>query len=145
MSGKRVWWYFFSFFVLIIAVDTTMMTLALRTHSGPVTDHPYEKGLAYNRVVEAEQKQEELGWKSSIEYKNDALVFALYDKDKHPLTPDKAVASFIRPTRPGMDFTAELKEGRAPISIPAKGLWEVRVDATYQGVHYQQSKRIIIE
>jgi hypothetical protein len=33
---------------------------------------------------------------------------------------------------------------KTPITFPTNGLWEVRVDASHAGVHYQQSKRIVV-
>lgn len=145
MTGKRVWWYFVAFFGFIAAVNAVMVTLALRTHSGTVTDHAYEKGLAYNRVIEANEKQETLGWEGKIDYRDGMLHFALSDKEGHALPPEKATATLTRPTQQGMDFSVELTGSQTPVSFPANGLWEVRIDATYQGVHYQRIKRIVVE
>ena len=152
MTGRRVWWYFVAFFGFIAAVNTVMVTLAIRTHSGIVTDHPYEKGLAYNRVVEAEKKQQELGWKSVIELRHSraggnklVLYFELKDKAGAIISPDKATATITRPTQSGMDFTLELKGAETAVEFPAKGVWEVRVDAQHGSVHYQQSRRIVVQ
>lgn len=145
MTGKRVWWYFVAFFGFIAAVNAVMVTLAIRTHSGVVTEHPYEKGLAYNQVVEAEKEQEALGWKGSINYKNGALSFDLHDQNNLPVAPEKTTATITRPTQQGMDFTVDLKGAETPVLFPANGLWEVRVDAMHEGVHYQQSKRIVVQ
>ncbi len=144
MTGRRVWWYFVAFFCFVAAVNAVMVTLAVRTHSGVVTEHPYEKGLAYNAVVEAEEKQESLGWKGSIAYKNASLHFSLRDKNKQAILADKAVATVTRPTQSGMDFKLELTGKSTPITFPARGLWLVRVDVSHAGVHYQQSKRIVV-
>lgn len=144
MSGRRVWWYFVAFFGVIAAVNATMVTIAIRTHSGVVTEHPYEKGLAYNAVVDAEKKQEALGWKSRITYENAALHFTVWDKNNQPLTPDSAKATITRPTQQGMDFKSDLTGESTPITFPAPGLWEVRVDAVHAGAHYQQSQRIVV-
>ena len=144
MTGRRVWWYFAAFFGFIAAVNAVMVTLAIRTHSGIVTEHPYEKGLAYNAVVAAEEKQEALGWKGRIDYQRGALQFTLRDRHNQPLTIEKATATITRPTQPGIDFTVELTGEATPITFPTNGLWEVRVDAAHAGVHYQQSKRIVL-
>lgn len=143
MTGRRVGFYFFAFFAFVAAVNGVMMTLALRTHSGPVTDHPYEKGLAYNQVVEAQKAQDELGWTSEINYENGMLAFTLKDKAQKPITLDKATATFTRPAQQGMDFTVELEGPQSPVSFPLPGAWDVRIDAVSSGVHYQRSKRII--
>lgn len=145
MTGRRVWWYFVAFFGFVAVVNAVMITLAIRTHSGVVTEHPYEKGLAYNHVVEAEQQQEALGWGASLYYKGGMLHFVLHDNKNHEIACEKATAAFTRPTQQGMDFTVELQGADTPVAFPAKGLWEVRVDGMHEGVHYQQAKRIVVE
>lgn len=145
MTGKRVGWYFIAFFGFVATVNALMVTLAIRTHSGVVTEHPYEKGLAYNTVIQAEEKQESLGWKSDLDYANGALHFTLRDKHNQRITPQTASATITRPTQQGMDFTVTLTGARTPITFPARGQWEVQVDAEHQGVHYQQRKRIVAE
>lgn len=145
MTGRRVWWYFFAFFGFIVVVNTVMVTLAIRTHSGIVTDHPYEKGLAYNRVVEAQEKQDQLGWKGAIGYKDGVIIFTLHDKNNHPVAFDNATATITRPTQSGMDFTLELKGAETSVEFPVKGAWEVRVDVQHGSVHYQQSRRIVVQ
>lgn len=144
MNGKQVFGYFLAFFGLIIAVNAVMITYAIRTHSGTVSKHPYEEGLAYNKVIEAEETQEALGWSSTITYSNGMLYFDMFDANHVPIIPDKAIAHMTRPIQYGMDFTAELQGRETSIHFPINGLWEVRIDATYQNMHYQKSKRIII-
>jgi nitrogen fixation protein FixH len=147
MTQRDRWipWYFVAFFVFIALVDGVMVTLAVNTHTGLVTDHPYEKGLAYNQVVKAEKKQEALGWESEIEFVKGVLHFALRDRNNQTLVPEKITATLVRPTQAGMDFSVEMNSSATPVAFPAPGLWEARIDAIYQGVHYQQSRRIVVE
>lgn len=149
MSGKHVWWYFASFFGFIAMVNAVMVTLAVRSHSGTVTEHPYEKGLAYNQVVEAEEKQRKLGWdgRITLQSNNDIYTFAfeLRDKNKIVITPENVTVHFTRPTQAGLDFSVTLSDGKAVIVFPAKGAWLARVNAMHEGVHYQQSKRIMVQ
>lgn len=149
MTGKRVFWYFAAFFGFIAVVNAVMMTLAIRTHSGVVTDHAYEKGLAYNKVVEAKEAQEKLGWKGEIELLTSVgegiLHFIIKDRSGHHIIPDKAIATITRPTQSGMDFTIELKNAETRIDFPAKGVWDVRVDAVIGEKPFQQTKRIVVE
>lgn len=148
--GRRVFWYFVLFFVTLIAVDATMATIAIRTQTGVVTEHPYETGVAYNKVVAAYKEQEALGWKGDITYRNGTLSFALKDNKNHPVIAEKVTAQFSRPTQSGMDFKAELKApGNGVYSItpsfPAKGVWDIRLFATQGDKHYQQPQRIVVE
>jgi len=145
MTGKQVALYFVAFFGFIAIVNAAMVTLAIRTNSGVVTEHPYEKGLAYNKIIDAEKKQEELGLNNILNYKDGLLHFELRDKNNKIITPESATATITRPTMQGMDFVIELKGVDTAIDFPAKGLWELRVNAKIDGNNYQQSKRIVIE
>ena len=141
---KFIPWYFVIFFVVLALVDGVMVTLAVSTQTGLVTEHPYEKGLAYNQVVKAEEQQEALGWKSDVKYENGILFFVLKDAGGKILHADAITANIVRPTQAGMDFLVKLNEGKVPIIFPIKGLWEVRVHAKVGQQEYQQSKRIIV-
>jgi len=137
-------WYFVMFFAVVALMNGIMITLAFRTHTGTVTEHPYEKGLAYNQVVKAAETQAALGWKAQIAYTDGMLCFALRDAHHHPLTVDSATATITRPTREGMDFTQRLTGEKTPLTFPAKGVWDVRVNAMHRGVPYQQSMRVMV-
>ena len=143
-KDRLIPWYFVMFFVFIALVNSVMVTLAVRTHTGTVTSHPYEKGLAYNRVVEAQEHQAALRWKGMISYTDGVMRFALKDSRGMPVVPEQAVATITRPTQAGMDFSVTLDGGLAPIRFPAKGLWDVRVDAVARGEHYQQATRMVV-
>jgi nitrogen fixation protein FixH len=137
-------WYFVMFFVVIACMNAVMVTLAVRTHSGLVTEHPYEKGLAYNSVVQADAEQLALGWSSTIRYADGALVFNLTDRHHRPLPFTHANATLTRPTSSGMDFEVPLTGKTTPVTFPASGLWHVQVDVTQAGHHYQATQRIVV-
>lgn len=141
---KWIPWYFVLFFVVVAAVNAVMVTLALRSYSGTVTDHPYEKGLAYNKVVAAANEQDALGWKAGILYKQGKLHYVLQDKNGIVLKPDMVEASISRPTQRGLDFALPLAGEATQVDFPEKGVWEVRVDALYQGKHHQHMQRIVV-
>jgi nitrogen fixation protein FixH len=137
-------WYFVAFFLVVIVVDSILGTLAVRTQTGTVTEHAYEKGLAYNTIIKAEEQQASLGWKSDITLADNILHVTLHDTKGVVLTPQQLTARFFRPTQAGMDFNVNVKNGEAPVTLPAHGLWEVRIYATVNGTSYQQSKRLVI-
>ena len=86
VHGRRVLFYFIAFFAIFMAVDAYMAALALKTNTGVVTQQPYEEGLAYNRTLEEAQKQADLGWHGTIDYKRGQLTFALNDASGRPLS-----------------------------------------------------------
>ncbi len=145
LKGKRVFFYFFMFFGFIATVNAAMIILATRTHPGIVTEHPYEKGLAYNKIVNAETEQEKSGWHGDISLRGQDIIFSLRDAQNKIITPNQATAIISRPTQAGMDFEVKLSYGEAQVSFPEKGLWEVRVFANIDDKEYQQAKRLVIQ
>ena len=145
LTGRKVFFIFAAFFGITALVNAYMVTEALKTHSGLATDHPYEKGLAYNQVVQAEEAQEHLQWKSDISYTHGVLKVTLTDKHGAALKPSSLHARFYRPSTAGMDFERDLKPEGDAITFPAPGLWEVRIFATVGDHSFQHAKRLTIE
>lgn len=142
---RMIPWYFVAFFLVVLAVNGVMVMLAVRTHTGTVTDHPYEKGIAYNQVVQAENSQEKLGWKAQMILDGETLNVVLKDARGNTLSPNSLTVRFVRPTQDGMDFEVTPRNGKAQVRLPARGLWEMRLFATVGGTNYQQSKRVIVQ
>lgn len=146
--GKRVLLYFVLFFGLIIVVNIILVRLALGTFSGTVSTHPYEDGLAYNRVIAAEKAQAALGFTHRAHYANGALHLTLRDAKGAVLTPHSAHAQFRRPAQKGHDVSATLTGEITPISLPLKGVWDVQIDAEIlhnaAPQHYQVNTRIVV-
>jgi nitrogen fixation protein FixH len=145
-------WYFVAFFGFIALVNAGMITVALQTHTGLVTDQPYEKGLAYNEVVQAEAAQHALGWHATLTFMplpkthdkaGGRFVFTLKDANGKELRPQVLRIFFTRPTQSGMDFVHDMALS-SDIIFPARGLWEARVIARIAGRPYQYAKRVVI-
>lgn len=154
-DNKRFPWYFVMFFAGIALIDGVLVTLAVRTNTGLVTEHPYEQGLAYNQVVKAETSQEALGWsaemRADVTAPNTAEVTALLkDSSGNAIRLERVYAVFTRPTQSGMDFTAELTRApeqmwRANVTFPKPGLWEMRLYAKNSEHVFQQAERIVVQ
>jgi nitrogen fixation protein FixH len=141
--GYRILWYFVAFFGLIAAVNAVMVTLALRTHTGVITEHAYEKGLAYNQVVEAANAQAALGYTASITYEAGNLAVMIRDARGISLPLHDAKAYLRRPANHALDFVKPLSGASTPLALPAPGNWEVRVEAVVEGQPYQHTQRIV--
>ncbi len=144
LRDRLIPWYFVAFFLVVILVDGVMATIAVRTRTGLVTDHAYERGLNYNQAIAAERGQEELGWKANITIREQTLHVTLTDATGAPVTPTTMRAHFYRPSTEKLDFEVTLKNGEAALSPPANGLWEVQVFATVGDKRFQQRKRIVL-
>lgn len=142
-------WYFVLFFLVVIAVNVVMATLAVRTLSGTVTDHAYEKGLAYNKIIAAADAQAALAWQGDLRVSGTGLTrhieFTVHDKAQQLLSTESVTLSVRRPTRDGMDFETRFKGASGDVTFPELGQWEVRAFATVAGKPYQLAKRIVVE
>ncbi len=149
LRDRIIPWYFVMFFAGLALVDGIFVTLAVRTHTGIVTEHAYEKGLAYNQVVTASEEQALLGWQASILPEARGLRFHLHDREGGLLRPSRVRAIITRPTQAGMDqkveFTAsEDGSWHTPLALPVNGLWEVRVFAHVGDQTYQHAQRLVL-
>lgn len=148
-SDKWIPWLFVLFFVVIAIVDGAFATIAIKTKPGLVTENAFEKGLSYNKTLEAAQAQEKLGWQGDVALEGDRLVFRLKDGDGILLQGAKITARIVRPVQNGYDFEAPLAETapgvyESEIHFPLKGQWGVRVFAQWQDKHYQSAKTLMV-
>ena len=147
-------WVFFAMFAVIIAVNAVMVAFAFSTWTGLETKGHYEKGLAYNKTLEAARRQDALGWQVDIALEQgDAekvwLEVTFRDPDDRPLRLQAVEARLVRPTHSGHDFEvplARLQEGRygTELTPPLPGQWDIRVKARHDGGIYQATRRVMI-
>ncbi len=52
LKDRLIPWYFVMAFLVVFAVNGVFIYLATSTHPDVVTENAYEKGLAYDRIVE---------------------------------------------------------------------------------------------
>lgn len=149
-SDRFIPWYFVLFFAVLTAVFAVFVYIARSTHPGLVTDRAYDKGLGYNKVIASAEAQDRLGWTSAIStgFESGRAIVTLSLKDKKGAPLDGAQVSLwlIRPVKSGMDVKDEMLpagkgvyEGRAV--LPARGLWDVRIEAVKGDSRYQAYKR----
>lgn len=148
-SDKWIPWYFVAFFVVLAALDGIFVYVAVSTQTGVVTQHPYEKGLAYNRTIADAEAQEKLGWQGRIDFTQPLLTFTLKDRTGSAITQAKATAYFSRATQQGYDFSTPLP-GNADgvysgsVAFPLNGQWDVNIAVVWNNTHYQKHARILV-
>jgi nitrogen fixation protein FixH len=152
LTGRKVLFFLVVFFVVVAIVNGIMIRLALDTDTGVVSKHPYEEGLAYNKVVEAVNAQEKLGWKVTLQDVPSAtpltqeVEISVQDATGKAIIPDTITANLTRPTREGEDFSVTLAAtGKTSIHFPEQGVWDMRIFIIHQKNHYQLSKRLVIK
>lgn len=142
-------------FLVVIAVNATLIFFAQDTFSGLETASPYERGLDYNRTLAAEAAQQRLGWQSQAEITAESdgtrsLAVRMTDRDGQPMDGLKLSAYLVRPSNEGLDLTIApqaMGEGRyeASFTLPAAGQWELRLVAEGDGVAWQHSERLFVK
>ena len=146
---KYIPWMVVVFFLIFIAVDAVMVTLAVRTQTGVVTEQAYEKGLAYNQALDAAEVQKSWGWMSVISLHEDILSFSLQDKNSQIIKGAKVTAIIRRPVQDGYDVSYSLTQTingdyQTQVSFPMPGEWDVKVSAKWQNKHYQAHQTFIV-
>lgn len=149
-SDRFIPWLVVLFFAVFMSVDAVMVTLALRTHSGVVTEAAYEKGLAYNQTLDAARQQAESGLHHEMALEGRVLRFRLTEATGEPVRDAEVAVKVKRVVKDGHDFEVIMQavgdEGyyEAVLGVPMTGAWQVRVYATWQSKHYQAGKVFMI-
>lgn len=141
-DGKLIFIYFLAFFALIIVVNSIFIYVALGTHSGVVTEQPYEKGLAFNETLAKAKAQVNL--EHTVSYESGVLRWSL------PMGNAVVNANIVRPVQDGYDFEIPLKHMGGGIyeanpTFPLKGAWTANLKAIWDNQQFQTSHDFIAE
>lgn len=149
-SPKDKWipFYFVMFFVVIAITDGIFVYTAINTHTGVVTDQAYEKGLAYNDILEKARSQPNLQQKPS--FQNGVLRWDLKTPGGEPLTMAQVSATLFRPVQDGYDFDINLEHAgngvyEATINAPLPGLWKAKLTSTWDNKTYQTTYQFVTD
>ncbi|MGB0697581.1 MAG: FixH family protein [Rhodospirillaceae bacterium] len=176
-TRQRGWWIPYTFvggFLVVLAVNLTLLYFAVSTFSGLETDKAYVEGLKYNDKIAAEDAQVALGWTMNVTLAQDgapvmvppaagseqkepvemfpaALSIAVTDKAGQPVPGLTIEAKIQRPTQAKMDLSAVMVEDASRtyvsrVNLPSLGVWQVVLVAS-QGdeVVFRQRERIVLK
>lgn len=115
LTGRHVFLVALGFFLLVLAANTVLITLAVTTFGGIETPDAYRKGLAYNARILAAEKQAGLGWRDSVAFApgTGRIVFRLEGAGGKPVAGLSVSARVSRPATGRFDRELPLIE-RAP-------------------------------
>lgn len=147
--GKYIPWIIAAFFMCFVLLLLSFVWIAFAHKSGEVTEHAYDKGLAYNQVIAKAEAQEKLGWTAAIEADDNSVRLILKDNENNAISDAAVEAWLVRPTEALLDRQFTLKpDGNgiyaSPVNWPAKGLWEIHVTARVGNRQYQAEKRMTV-
>lgn len=141
--GKKVLLGFVLFFMTFASVDAYFIYRALKTHRGVVTEHAYEKGLAFNKVLEQARAE---GDSSPIDKVHvDAGHLRIHVLEG--AAPKHMVAYVRNPVQGGADKTLELQTLAPHIFTTKetlqKGKWQLILELTWDNnTSYHHSEMI---
>ena len=151
--GSWIPWLFVGFFLLVIAVNGTMIWIALGSWTGLATNQAYDRGLTYNRNLEAAARAAALGWQPSLAATLDGetgtVELILNGADGAPVTGAEVTVRFERPTSEGLDFAVPLA-GTAPgvyrggFVLPAEGAWNLHATIRRGRDLYVHDQRVVL-
>ncbi len=152
LTGLHVLLMLVAFFGIVASVNVVMIRFALKTHSGEVTAHPYEKGLAYNAAIREAREQEARGWKVDGKVTRNAEGKAQFEVSAQDaagaaLTGLKVHALLAGPADVKRDHPVELIETAPGVYRGAAsaqpGAWLLDLTAARDGkVLFQSNNRI---
>ncbi|MFV0279927.1 MAG: FixH family protein [Rhodoblastus sp.] len=148
LTGAHVLAMLVAFFAIVLCVNLVMIRFALKTHSGEVTAHPYEKGLAYNSTIREAREQEARGWKVEGKMMHTAngmarIEVSARDSAGAALTGLKVHAILAAPADVRRDRPLELTETAPGLysgeTAAQTGQWELELNAVRDGKRLFQS------
>lgn len=152
--GSWIPWIFVAGFGVVFTVNAIMVYVAATTWTGIAVNRAYDKGLHYNRNLEAAARMAALGWEASIETELTAeragtVRVAVTENGGDPLTRADVVVEFERPTHEGYDFVVPLQPAgsglySAAFAAPLEGLWDLRLVVTRGSDLFVTTERVLL-
>jgi nitrogen fixation protein FixH len=144
-------WLFVAGFMIVIAVNGTMMWLAIGSFSGLYSGHARERGVHYNQVVAQQQSRDALGWTVQAGWQpgSNRLDLTLSDAAGQPLEAAVVTVELIRPAekRPPVEVTMSALGGgkfSGSVVLPARGNWDADIVVEAGGRRFALTKRLFL-
>jgi nitrogen fixation protein FixH len=148
-------WVFVGGFLLVVAVNATLIVFAVQSFSGLTTSEPYTKGLRFNDQIREAEVYERLGWHVAARFRalgarSGVVEMKLVDRGGAPLSDAEVNAEFSRPVEQNRDFTLTLRsqgDGRyvARAEFPLAGIWDVKYRIERAGQMLKARDRLQVE
>lgn len=138
--GRWIPWIFVASFVVLTIIQGVMIWFAIESFSGLTAEDAYERGITYNRTIEAKDAEVALGWQVTLEWQVDKsapgkgrLALQVLDRLGQPLQGAEVTATLRRPVGPETATPVILTPGApgsygASLQLPLRGQWDVDLD-----------------
>ncbi|MDE1148070.1 MAG: FixH family protein [Azospirillaceae bacterium] len=150
-------WIFVGCMGVVIVVNGILIYEAVNSWTGLATAKPYERGIEYNKVLEAQAQQDALGWTFDADIEPTAatadggvLTVRITDKDGQPLEGMSLDGRLVRPIDILPDVPLAFQDqggGRyvAPVALPKHGQWELKMKAVKGTDWYHLTRRLFVK
>lgn len=155
IKSSKIPYFFLIFFAVFISVDIAYIFIANKTWRGVVSSDSYDKGIDHNQILQLINKQNKLGWKININFKNNGNKKGLLrvrpiDKNGQNLSISKVEVNLMRPTQEGFDFSKDLEyqgDGwyETNLEFPLRGQWQFEVIIRNKQGLIQEVKKYVIQ
>ena len=152
ITGAKALAIFVGLFVIVIIANGALSYFAIKTFSGEVIPHPYERGLAYNHDIAAARAQISRGWQVDVELTPHhapvrEISVTILNAAGERVAGLQLQAQFAAPADLTKDVTVSLEEkanGQYMAQIsPAPGLRDLTLTAKQRGKEVFRSKNRI--
>jgi nitrogen fixation protein FixH len=145
--GRWIPWVFVGGMLAVVAVNAVMVTAALSTFTGVTVGRAYERGRAYNEVLEEAARQDALGWQAQVAFADEVLRVRVLDREGHPV-PGRLSGRMVRPVEGAaepLDFVAVAPGHWIAAAGGRPGQWEARLTlAGPEGRHLDIRHRFLL-
>ena len=140
--------------VIIVGIAAVggSIIVGMISFDGTVTDHPYEKGLAWD---DTQKKKDELGWKVEIHNRefitgDNEVFISVLDKNNKPLAVTEVTLYISRPattTFSNYFDIMQVKDGMfsAHLKFPLFGYWDIGINVSSGGDTLLYKKRVFVK
>ena len=145
-------WRFFPWAIVgalgvVVAVNVTMATLAVRSSPGLAVQGSFATSNAYGAIQQEARRQAGLGWSLEVALPDGVLQARLAGPNGAPLPGARLRASATRPVADAAPVALEMQAGpdgtfRAASPMPGQGQWDVLFIAQSDGRTFKHTRRV---
>lgn len=146
--------FWFVILAVVLAVNFFMISTAIMTNPGLVSENYYDKGKNYDQVLADRAHMQSLGWKTQLNIpsiyteKMFSVAIAPIDAQGRLLTLENATLYFYRPLEKRQDLVYPMTkvgdQWQTQAKLPLKGNWDVLVEYFAEGERYIETAKVLV-
>ncbi len=129
-------WVFVGGMLLVVAVNGVLVFASISTFTGVTQGQAYDRGRAYNKVLEEAARQDALGWRGAVVADQGMLRVVVTDREGLPVAGrlDGVIRAPVEGTAIPLALVATAPgRWQATLDLPRTGQWEARLALTGAG------------